>query len=83
MKTTSETRDKTAAEAAGYIAGTLTGMAQTVMPMWMWITLLASAALIVFAFYSTSPLGIARAFAIYASLLAILIRSAVYPRRQR
>jgi hypothetical protein len=70
--------EKTPVEAAGYIAGTLTGAAQTVMPVRMWITLIASAALIVFVFQSESLLNIARAFCLFASVIAILLGSAVF-----
>ena len=82
-QTESGTKEKTPTEAAGYIAGTLTGAAQMLMPVRMWITLIASAALMIFVFQSESPLHIARALCIFASLVAILIGSAVFGRRSR
>jgi hypothetical protein len=82
-QTPSDTKEKTPTEAAGYIAGTLTGAAEMVMPVRMWITLIASVALIVFVFQSESLLNIARAFCIFASLISVLIGSAVYSGRSR
>ncbi|MFT4548872.1 MAG: hypothetical protein ACI9MB_002840 [Verrucomicrobiales bacterium] len=78
-----DTKEKTPTEAAGYIAGTLTGAAQMVMPVRMWITLLASVALIIFVFQSESLLNIARAFCVFASMISVLIGSAVYSGRSR
>ena len=82
-QTASNTKEKTPTEAAGYIAGTLTGAAQMVMPVRMWVTLIASITLIVFVFQSESPLHIARALCVFITLVAILIGSAVYGRRSR
>lgn len=75
--------EKTPIEAAGYIAGTLTAVAQMVMPVRMWITLIASTVLLVFVFRSESPLNVARALCIYVSLIAVLIGSAVFSKRLR
>jgi hypothetical protein len=82
-QTASDTKEKTATEAAGYIAGTLTGAAQMVMPVRMWIILIASAALLVFVFQSDSPLHVARALCVFSSIVAILVGSAVFGRRSR
>jgi hypothetical protein len=65
-------------EAAGYIAGTITAAAQMVMPVRIWITLVASMALIIFAFCSESLLNISRALCIFTTLMSILIGSAVF-----
>lgn len=75
-------QEKSPTEAAGYIAGGLTAIAQAVMPIRMWITLISSAALIVFVLNSESVLNIARALCIYATLTAVLVGSAVYHRRK-
>ena len=72
-----QTRKKTPAEAAGYIAGTVTGIASRILPIRMWITLLASAVLILYAFNSNSTLEIARGFCVFSSLVAVMGCSAV------
>lgn len=77
-KTASDTKEKTPIEAAGYIAGILTGAAQMVMPVRMWITLIASTALIVFVFQSESLLHIARALSVFGSLVSVMIGLAVF-----
>lgn len=74
-------KERTPTEAAGYIAGTLTGAAQMIMPVRMWITLVATIVLIVFAFQTDSLLNIARALCLFISLISILVGSAVYRRR--
>jgi len=82
-KTAPELKEKTPTEAAGYIAGSLTGAAQMVMPVRMWITLISLAALIFFVFQSESLLHIMRAFCVFSSLIAILIGSAVFGKMSR
>jgi lipid-A-disaccharide synthase-like uncharacterized protein len=82
-QTATDTKEKTPTEAAGYIAGTLTGAAQMVMPVRMWMTLIASTVMIVYVFQSESPLHIARALCVFSALIAILIGSAVFGRRIR
>jgi len=83
IQTKPDQDEKTPTEAAGYIAGTLAGCAQMVMPVRMWITLIASAALIVFVFRSESLLHIARACCVFVTMIAILIGSAVFGRSSR
>lgn len=77
------TDGRTPSEAAGYIAGIMTGAAEMVMPVRMWLTLLASAALLIFVFRSDSLLHIARALCLYVTLESILIGSGVFRRGQR
>lgn len=76
-------REKSSVESAGYIGGTLTGAAQMVMPVRMWITLLASVALMLFVFRCESVLHIVRGFCVYTALISVLIGSAVFGRRLR
>ncbi len=75
--------EKTRAEAAGYIAGILTGALEMVMPVRMWITLIASVALLIFVFCSDSLLDIARATCVFITIESILIGSGVFRRSQR
>ena len=79
----SDPDEKTPIEAAGYIAGTLTGAAEAVMPVRMWITLITSAALLIFVFRSESLLNIARALCVYTAVETILIGSAVFGLKRR
>jgi hypothetical protein len=81
--TSKDTREKTPTEAAGYIAGTLAGAAQLVMPVRMWMLLIASTVLIVDVFQSDSSLHILRALCIFSAFVAILIGSAVFGGRSR
>ena len=85
MKTVSNSAhgNQTPTEAAGYIAGILTGAACLIMPIRMLITMAASMALIVFAFRTESTLGIARACCLFVVLIAILVGSAVFGKRSR
>lgn len=73
-----EPSERTPGEAAGYIAGILTGALELVMPVRMWITLIASAALLIFVFRSESPLEIARALSVFIVIETILIGSGVF-----
>ncbi|MCB1096616.1 MAG: hypothetical protein KDN22_13650 [Verrucomicrobiae bacterium] len=79
----SDRRERTPLEAAGYLLGTLTGIAQAVMPVRMWITLIASGMLMSSVYHSESLLDIARALTKFVVLMAILIGSAVFCERSR
>lgn len=81
--TVSAKKEMTPAEAAGYIAGTVTGAAQTVMPVRMWILISASTALVAFSFSSDSLLHIARALCAFAAVTALVIGAAIFGRRAR
>jgi lipid-A-disaccharide synthase-like uncharacterized protein len=85
MKTENDpsAEERTPIAAAGYIAGTLTGAAEMVMPVRMWITLIASVALLIFVFRSDSVLNIARALCAYTAIESILIGSAVFGLKRR
>ena len=64
---------QTPAEAVGYIAGFFVSLARVILPLRIWIILIASIALIVFAFRSESALHITRALCIYATLISLLL----------
>jgi len=72
---------KTPAEAAGYIGGALTAIAQAVMPVRAWLLLTASVALLIGVFNTESLLSIARMASVYVVVVAVLIGSAAFQRR--
>ena len=83
-QTTSETRERTPAQAAGYILGTLTGIVQTVMPVRMWITTIASVTLVAYVCNISSLAEIARALCCYIALMVMITVPAIFkdqPRR--
>lgn len=82
--------DLTKSEAAGYTLGVLFCLFREIlrpfrkiMPIRMWLTVIASVALVSFVNQSESVILIVRAFCAYAALIAILIGSAVYKRKWR
>src|ERR1035441_769656 len=77
--TTSESRTPT--EAAGYIGGALTAIAQAFMPVRMWLLLVASIVALILAFQTESVLSIARIAFVYMVIVALLIGSAVFQRK--
>src|SRR5512135_3286010 len=78
---TTESNHKTPSEAAGYIGGVFTAIAQAVMPVRMWLILTASVVLLIKVFDTESLLTIARSVSIYIVVVAVLIASAIFQRR--
>lgn len=69
---------KSRSEAVGYIAGTFTAIAQAIMPVRMWLLLAASGVLLFVVFRTTDLLEIARALAVYVTVVAIQLGSGVF-----
>jgi hypothetical protein len=75
MKTpaaTGEPRNQTTGEAAGYITGVLVSMLRWFMPLRLWLTITASAALLIFICRTEDPLQIARATSGYVVFVGLI-----------
>lgn len=72
---------RTPTEAAGYIAGAFTGIAQALMPVRMWVLLAASIWGLIEVFQTASLVGIARVGFLYMVVVAVLLGSVIFQRK--
>jgi len=77
------TKERTATEAAIYIAGVMTAAAQMIMPIRMWITLITSTIFVIKVSQSDSTIDVVKILCIYIALITTLIASAIFSKQTR